>query len=325
MACETPSTTKLILGLVLLISFLYLIINYYSAIKTSHLLAIFNLSATNSLLPCKDPDARENFKRAKTLLQGKHNTSLSEIDQIATMEIARYDCSYQDPAEPKIIIVVPYRHRELDLLSFILHMVPYFRHLVRQMEILVAEQNGTGPFNRAKLFNAAIREIKKAPKGDRLSGSKCFAFHDVDKLPINLDVPYSCATGPRQLLRILHSDDSITETYSSFLGGVTMFSMYQLERINGASNSFVGWGGEDDDLWRRTQMARMKVVKPDKNKGQFYEGNYQHSRAANPNRLALLKRENQESIMRNDGLRQVNYTLRSRVNYNTFVWLLLDV
>uniref|UniRef100_A0A0R3TI62 Glyco_transf_7N domain-containing protein n=1 Tax=Rodentolepis nana TaxID=102285 RepID=A0A0R3TI62_RODNA len=78
------------------------------------------------------------------LLQGKHNTSLSEIDQIATMEIARYDCSYQDPAEPKIIIVVPYRHRELDLLSFILHMVPYFRHLVRQMEILVAEQNGTG-------------------------------------------------------------------------------------------------------------------------------------------------------------------------------------
>ncbi|VDN99144.1 unnamed protein product [Rodentolepis nana] len=106
MACETPSTTKLILGLVLLISFLYLIINYYSAIKTSHLLAIFNLSATNSLLPCKDPDARENFKRAKTLLQGKHNTSLSEIDQIATMEIARYDCSYQDPVEPKIIFII---------------------------------------------------------------------------------------------------------------------------------------------------------------------------------------------------------------------------
>ncbi|VDO00124.1 unnamed protein product [Rodentolepis nana] len=193
------------------------------------------------------------------------------------------------------------------------------------MEILVAEQNGTGPFNRAKLFNAAIREVKKAPKGDRLSGSKCFAFHDVDKLPINLDVPYSCATGPQQLVWSFQSDNETVETYSSFLGGVTMFSMDQLERINGASNSFVGWGGEDDDLWRRVKMAGLEVVEADKNKGHFYEGNYWHSRELNPNRLALLKRENQESIMRNDGLRQVNYTLISRVNYKTFVWLLLAV
>nr|CDS31998.2 UDP Gal:betaGlcNAc beta 14 [Hymenolepis microstoma] len=204
-------------------------------------------------------------------------------------------------------------------------MVPYFRQLGRKMEILVVEKSGTGPFNRVKIYNAVIREIMKASNGDQLSGSKCFAFHDVDKLPVNLDVPYSCTTGPHQLLRIFHYDGKTSEAYSTYLGGVTMFSMDQLERINGASNSFEGWGGEDDDLWRRTQMAGMKVVKPDKNKGQFFEINYEHARDKNPRRWALLNRENQESIMWSDGLRQVNYTLRSRVNYNTFVWLLLDL
>nr|CDS31999.2 expressed protein [Hymenolepis microstoma] len=108
MACNTPSTTTMILSALLLLSCLYLIINYYSTIKTSKLLAIFNLSVANSLLPCKNPDASGNVERARKLLLGNPKPSLSEIDQIATKEIAHYNCPYQDPAEPKVIIIVPY-------------------------------------------------------------------------------------------------------------------------------------------------------------------------------------------------------------------------
>ena len=72
------------------------------------------------------------------------------------------------------------------------------------MEILVVEQTGAKPFNRAKLFNAAVREIDLAAKTgnfDRLAGSSCFALHDVDKLPATPLVPYHCKAGPHQLLR----------------------------------------------------------------------------------------------------------------------------
>ena len=113
--------------------------------------------------------------------------------------------------------------------------------------------------------------------------------------------------------------------YPSFLGGVTMFSREQLEKMNGASNSFVGWGGEDDDMWNRVGMAKMKVELAPLQKGKFYETNYGHERQVNPERRKLLRRENQDKIMLEDGLRQVQYSLLERKDYKTFIWLLLSV
>ena len=34
-------------------------------------------------------------------------------------------------------------------------------------------------------------------------------------------------------------------------GGIVDFSKEQYKRINGFSNQFFGWGGEDDDLYTR--------------------------------------------------------------------------
>ena len=39
--------------------------------------------------------------------------------------------------------------------------------------------------------------------------------------------------------------------YASIFGGVGSFTKEQFENINGFSNKFWGWGGEDDDLYRR--------------------------------------------------------------------------
>ena len=39
--------------------------------------------------------------------------------------------------------------------------------------------------------------------------------------------------------------------YDTLFGGVTMFSNEQYEKVNGFSNLFFGWGGEDDDLANR--------------------------------------------------------------------------
>jgi len=37
------------------------------------------------------------------------------------------------------------------------------------------------------------------------------------------------------------------------MGGVVAFSKHQFEKVNGFSNQFWGWGGEDDDLALRVR------------------------------------------------------------------------
>ena len=43
------------------------------------------------------------------------------------------------------------------------------------------------------------------------------------------------------------------------LGGVTELTRDQFEMVNGYSNSFWGWGGEDDDMHSRIRIKRMKI------------------------------------------------------------------
>lgn len=39
--------------------------------------------------------------------------------------------------------------------------------------------------------------------------------------------------------------------YPTFFGGVSGVTIDQFKRINGYSNQFWGWGGEDDDFYQR--------------------------------------------------------------------------
>jgi len=39
--------------------------------------------------------------------------------------------------------------------------------------------------------------------------------------------------------------------YYGIFGGVTAFKREHFEYVNGFSNQFYGWGGEDDDMFNR--------------------------------------------------------------------------
>jgi len=39
--------------------------------------------------------------------------------------------------------------------------------------------------------------------------------------------------------------------YEGIFGGVTAFKAEHFELVNGFSNQFYGWGGEDDDMYNR--------------------------------------------------------------------------
>lgn len=114
----------------------------------------------------------------------------------------------QQHRSPNLVIIVPYRNRTLDLLNFLLYMTPYLRRRGSDLnyEILVVEQHGNKSFNRAKLFNVAVREIfKSSAEGanSRWANVECIGLHDVDKLPMHPRAPYKCFSNPHQLLRMI--------------------------------------------------------------------------------------------------------------------------
>lgn len=44
--------------------------------------------------------------------------------------------------------------------------------------------------------------------------------------------------------------------YSTIFGGVGGLTLAQMEKTNGFSNMFWGWGGEDDDMYNRFVLTK---------------------------------------------------------------------
>ena len=47
--------------------------------------------------------------------------------------------------------------------------------------------------------------------------------------------------------------------YESIFGGVGAFKKADFQKVNGFSNLFWGWGGEDDDLFARYSKPRILI------------------------------------------------------------------
>lgn len=153
---------------------------------------------------CKYTDPRNAYGSARTMI---NLTTLRGIDELVNRSTVSLSCYLpaHSNTEHKLIIILPYRQRQLDLLAFLLYMIPYVRQRKMNTEFIVAEQIDGKLFNRAKLFNAALKEIflvSETDRKNRLADASCFALHDVDKLPVSPHAPYSCKSGPHQLLRI---------------------------------------------------------------------------------------------------------------------------
>ena len=45
--------------------------------------------------------------------------------------------------------------------------------------------------------------------------------------------------------------------YHQLIGGAMLFKPTEFEKINGYSNLFFGWGGEDDNMFKRWESAAL--------------------------------------------------------------------
>lgn len=153
----------------------------------------------------------------------------------------------------KVAIVVPYRDRSEHLETFTLYMHQFLPDQLVEYTIYVIEQHDTKPFNRARLLNIGVTEVKKLNPD-----ICCFIFHDVDLIPIDQKNLYMCSYMPRHLSSSV-STLRYTILYPNLFGGVVAMSNRHFDTIGGFSNEFFGWGGEDDDMFQRVVAAGLNI------------------------------------------------------------------
>lgn len=147
-------------------------------------------------------------------------------------------------------VVVPYRNRLNHLAVFAPHMERILQS--GSFRIVVIEQADELPFNRGALLNIGFVLVRQ--KTDWV------VFHDVDMLP--LDNSYNYGQRPATVVHLASCAEQFNYTlpYRNYIGGVLSVACETFEAINGYSNKYWGWGGEDDDLYVRLWLHGIRVT-----------------------------------------------------------------
>ena len=90
--------------------------------------------------------------------------------------------------------------------------------------------------------------------------------------------------------------------YPTFFGGVSAMSVKHFNFINGFSNQFWGWGGEDDDMAARLKMNDLEVTRlsPEIARYTMFKHERDEGNEDNPDRKRLLQIS--ATFQRTDGL-----------------------
>lgn len=137
--------------------------------------------------------------------------------------------------------------------------------LMRQFvkfRIIVAEQwNSEAKFNKGRLYNMAFKYVREnLEEPNVVGGRSCFIFHDVDLTPQHDFNLYECddeaeneGNNGQHVARHLSIfvKKNAWKVYRKFnyellVGGVLAVRPSTFELINGYSNEYWAWGGEDD-------------------------------------------------------------------------------
>lgn len=214
-----------------------------------------------------------------------------------------------------VAIVVPYRNREEHLKVFLRNIHPFLQQQNIHYKIYVVEQEDEKEFNRGKLFNVGFVEARKEKP------FSCFIFHDVDLIPLNLNNVYACTNLPR------HMSSSIDKfryevPYDCNFGGVLSILSHQYQAVNGFSNLFYGWGGEDDDFFNRIRHARMGLLRFTQ-----YVARYQSlvHEPAQPSDVRFERLESGLGEFSQDGLNSLQYHLKATIDTPTHVRIVVEL
>jgi len=247
-------------------------------------------------------------------------TDIPEMDAMASMfpqlqpggRWSPPDCK----ARHKVAIIVPYRDREPHLRAFLLNIHTFLQKQQIEYGVYIVEQDGNQPFNRAMLMNVGAAEaVKQHPD------YQCYIFHDVDLLPEDDRNLYTCPIQPRHMSV---SIDSFLYRlpYDDIFGGVSAMTVDQFKAVNGFSNLFWGWGGEDDDMANRLRLKKLFISRYPANIARYKMLKHGKEKA-NPERFKYLY-SGAKRVGR-DGLNSLKYTKVDFVLKKLYTWILVDL
>ncbi|XP_067650816.1 beta-1,4-galactosyltransferase 3-like [Haliotis asinina] len=207
----------------------------------------------------------------------------------------------------RLAVIIPYRDREQHLGILLNNLIPFLEKQQADFTIFVAEQAPGGVFNRGLMINAGVEAALK------LDNFTCLVIHDVDLIPEISDNYYRCRKKPLHL-STANSKYGYKLPYGSYVGGNIAIMTSQYKRINGFSNLYFGWGGEDDDFGKRMATFGLRVERNSYKTGRYYAQSHgkDNGNPRNPKRMLLLRKA--VGRLKTDGLlsTRVNTTLSHR-------------
>ncbi|XP_065198130.1 beta-1,4-galactosyltransferase 2-like [Sycon ciliatum] len=224
----------------------------------------------------------------------------------------------------RVAVIVPYRNRSRQLQKFASSLREFLRGQRIVFEVFIVEQGFTSRFNRGALFNIGFVEMNRGRPADKQF--QCIVLHDVDLIPVAKRNTYDCMQTTKVWAWQLSSAIDVYNwglPFETTAGGVNMFISERYAQVNGFSNRYFGWGGEDDDL-----QKRIKVIggyrRLDKSIGRYVAQKSGHTAGRkNPLRFQLLQVA--EKLARHEGLPTIRYRLLRRQTVQQFTLLRVDI
>ncbi|XP_034477416.1 beta-1,4-N-acetylgalactosaminyltransferase bre-4 [Drosophila innubila] len=262
---------------------------------------------------CTDPDPRDGGPITP-------NTTLESLDIIEAElgPLLRPGGAYQPTdciAQYHVAIIVPFRDRYAHLSVFLRNIHPFLMKQRIAYRIFIIEQTNGKPFNRAAMMNIGYLEALKLYQWD------CFIFHDVDLIPLDDRNLYNCPRQPRHMSVAIDSLN-FKLPYRSIFGGVSAMTRQHFQAVNGFSNSFFGWGGEDDDMSNRLKHANLFISRYPINIARYIMLKHLKEKA-NPKRYENL--QNGINKIEMDGINSIKYEIYSIKEFPTFTCYLAEL
>lgn len=199
----------------------------------------------------------KNIKTKKCLLHKNKKSISNSINILSSLKNDKI----------AIAIIVPFRdltktkERMRQLHIFMKYMTNFMNMTMtegKKWKIFIIEQSNDGrKFNRGKLLNIGFKESLKEKYN-------FFIFHDVDLLPSKEMIDYYMIRPPINQTYHIASVWNRYGSNPSYFGGITAFNAFEFEKINGYPNNFWGWGGEDDELYKRIIDNNIIIKKANK-------------------------------------------------------------